>query len=168
MNAFFVSLKDFSADFNEEEKAHIVNKNVSLANIKFNFTESLLGVEIPLYDPEKPIFSTLDLDVLAENFLKKEQKEALLKVGYKLEKSLEEVKKSFYQLNHSEKAVLGFIYTNSENILKKLLHVRECTCEMHCCKIFFKAKVVQYSLSYKNLLFQGRPLIFPACPPSYP
>ena len=112
--------KNSSTEFTPKETAHILNKIVSLANIKFTFSVQSKTIVIPLYDPNSPLVSFRDLDIMAQNFLKKEQKEALFKIGYDLNQRMEEVKKNIYQLNHSEKTVLGFVYKNSDVIASKL------------------------------------------------
>jgi len=113
--------EDFDTKPNADQTYQLFNKNFSIANLIFYFDDNCDDeIFLPLNDPDYPVFSIHDLDSMSYNHLRDEQKLALLQYAYHKTSPLEEIKYDKMELNHSEKALLGYIYQNSKKIIKKL------------------------------------------------
>ena len=114
---------EFSTNFTEREQNQITKKNVAVANLKFIFSanQNQKIILLPLYDQNHQIFSFSDLNSFSKVAIEHEQKSALLKICYKNGKNYRDVLENKYELHHSEKALLGFIYEKSENIINQLV-----------------------------------------------
>ena len=111
---------NYSPNFNVEESAQIISKNVATANIKFNFKNDRYAI-LPLLDENFPVFAFSDLDNFTKLQVKIEQKSSLLKIVWKTTQYLSEIEEDRYELNHSEKAIFGFIYEKAEDLMNQLV-----------------------------------------------
>ena len=111
---------NFPASFNYVQETNVLKKNIVLANIKFSF-EGHSPILLPLYDPNHPIYSIHDLNFCTSLYLKKDQSLALLKYAYAESSKLAEIEYNLNELNHSEKALVGYISENFRQIIKDLV-----------------------------------------------
>ena len=111
--------KNFSLDC--FHATNVLSKNIVLANLKFSFLDHS-PILLPLYDPNYPIYSIHDLNVCTSLYLKKDQSLALLKYAYAETSKLEEIEYNYNELNHSEKALVGYILQNFKGIITDLVN----------------------------------------------